>query len=61
MLKRKEEDDKRTQRNIELLEARGSSLREELVLLKEQLKKSELERDVAEQERHETAEALQVG
>ena len=41
------------------MEARGSSLREELVALREQLKKAELERDVSEQDRHETAEALQ--
>ena len=59
LLKRRDEDEKRTQRNIELLETRGSSLREELVAVREQLKKAELERDVAEQDRHETAEALQ--
>ncbi|CAG5101476.1 Oidioi.mRNA.OKI2018_I69.YSR.g17126.t1.cds [Oikopleura dioica] len=59
LLKRRDEDDKRSQRNIELLEQRGSSLKEELIAIREQLKKSELERDVADQERHETSEALQ--
>ena len=58
-LKRRDDDEKRLNRNIELLEARGSSLREELVVMREQLKKSELERDVAEQDRLETSEALQ--
>lgn len=34
-------------------------MREELVGIREHLKKAELERDVAEQDRHETSEALQ--
>ena len=58
-LKRRDEDEKRMNRNIELLESRGSSLREELVVMRENLKKSQLERDVAEQDKLETNEALQ--